>query len=114
MRGKLPLGIAQIGKSFRNEIAPRQSLLRLREFYQAEVEIFCNPLKLNDLSFRRGKNILLRISSDGNSVEEITAGESLTREIIPNKVVAYYLAILNEFYSKTGIDMKNPISSTRR
>ena len=107
MRGKLPLGIAQIGKSFRNEIAPRQSLLRLREFYQAEVEIFCNPLKLNDLSrFEEVKGILLRISSDGNSVEEITAGESLTREIIPNKVVAYYLAILNEFYSKTGIDMK--------
>ena len=107
MRGKLPLGIAQIGKSFRNEIAPRQSLLRLREFYQAEVEIFCNPLKLNDLSrFEEVKGILLRISSDGNSVEEITAGESLTREIIPNRVVAYYLAILNEFYSKTGIDMK--------
>jgi glycyl-tRNA synthetase len=49
---------------------------------------------------------LLRISSDGNSVEEITAGECLTREIIPNKVVAYYLAILNDFYSKTGIDMQ--------
>src|SRR3972149_2203815 len=43
MRGKLPLGIAQIGKGFRNEIPPRQSLLRLREFYQAEIEIFCNP-----------------------------------------------------------------------
>jgi len=37
MRGKLPLGIGQVGKSFRNEIAPRQSLLRLREFYQAEM-----------------------------------------------------------------------------
>ncbi len=49
MRGKLPLGVAQIGKSFRNEIAPRQSLLRLREFYQAEIEVFCNPAKLNDL-----------------------------------------------------------------
>ena len=32
MRGKLPFGIAQVGKSFRNEISPRQSLLRLREF----------------------------------------------------------------------------------
>jgi len=40
MRGKLPMGIAQVGKSFRNEIAPRQSLLRLREFYQAEIEVF--------------------------------------------------------------------------
>ena len=49
MRGKLPIGIAQIGKSFRNEISPRQSLLRLREFYQAEIEIFCNPNKLDAL-----------------------------------------------------------------
>jgi len=48
MRGKLPFGISQVGKSFRNEISPRQSLLRLREFYQAEIEIFCNPNKLND------------------------------------------------------------------
>jgi glycyl-tRNA synthetase len=49
MRGRLPLGIAQVGKSFRNEIAPRQSLLRLREFYQAEIEVFCNPSKLDDV-----------------------------------------------------------------
>ena len=49
-RGKLPLGIAQIGKSFRNEISPSQGLLRLREFYQAEIEIFCNPAKLDDLN----------------------------------------------------------------
>ena len=52
MRGRLPIAVAQIGKSFRNEIAPRQSLLRLREFYQAEVEVFCNPQKLD-----RGTNV---------------------------------------------------------
>ncbi|MFQ6135220.1 MAG: glycine--tRNA ligase, partial [Nitrososphaerales archaeon] len=34
MRGKLPFSVAQAGKSFRNEISPRQSLMRLREFYQ--------------------------------------------------------------------------------
>jgi len=41
MRGKLPFSVAQIGKSFRNEISPRQSLLRLREFYQAEISNTC-------------------------------------------------------------------------
>jgi glycyl-tRNA synthetase len=107
MRGKLPLGIAQLGKSFRNEIAPRQSLLRLREFYQAEVEIFCNPAKLDDLPrFDEVNNIILRISPDGTSVEEVTASESLSRGLLPNKLVAYYLSILADFYSKTGIDMK--------
>jgi glycyl-tRNA synthetase len=107
MRGKLPLGIAQLGKSFRNEIAPRQSLLRLREFYQAEVEIFCNPSKLDSLPFfDELSNTTLRISTDGHSVEEVTTNEGLKGGLLPNKLVAYYLSILADFYSKTGIDMK--------
>ncbi|GAH94284.1 unnamed protein product, partial [marine sediment metagenome] len=39
-RMKLPFGIAQIGKAFRNEIAPRDFLFRTREFEQMEVEYF--------------------------------------------------------------------------
>ncbi|HYY67354.1 MAG TPA: glycine--tRNA ligase [Nitrososphaeraceae archaeon] len=107
MRGKLPIGIAQLGKSFRNEIAPRQSLLRLREFYQAEVEIFCNPAKLDDISnFDEVSNTPLRISLEGTSVEEVTAKESVKRGLLPNKLVAYYLSVLADFYDKTGIDMQ--------
>ena len=106
MRGKLPMGIAQIGKSFRNEIAPRQGLLRLREFYQAEIEVFCNPQKLNDLpKFEEIKNTILRLY-DGTSSIELTADEGIRKGLLPNKLVAYYLALLNEFYAKTGIDMK--------
>ena len=41
--GKLPFAAAQIGQSYRNEIAPRAGLLRVREFTQAEIEHFCNP-----------------------------------------------------------------------
>ncbi len=41
-RAKLPFGIAQIGKSFRNEITPKQFLFRLREFEQMELEWFCS------------------------------------------------------------------------
>ncbi|OYV25842.1 MAG: glycine--tRNA ligase, partial [Parcubacteria group bacterium 20-58-5] len=40
---KLPFGIAQIGKAFRNEIAPRDFIFRLRELSQMEVEYFVNP-----------------------------------------------------------------------
>jgi len=40
---KLPFGIAQIGKSFRNEITPRNFIFRVREFEQAELEYFVNP-----------------------------------------------------------------------
>jgi glycyl-tRNA synthetase len=42
-RVKLPFGIAQIGKSFRNEIAPRNFTFRSREFEQMEIEFFCHP-----------------------------------------------------------------------
>jgi len=106
MRGKLPLGIAQIGKSFRNEISPRQSLLRLREFYQAEIEVFCNPKKLNDLEkFTEIQNTIIRVQIK-DELKSITCQEAVDTGIIPNKFVAYYLGLLSEFYEKTGMDME--------
>ena len=50
-RVKLPFGIAQMGKSFRNEINPRNFTFRSREFEQMEIEYFCHPndgLRLTD------------------------------------------------------------------
>jgi len=105
MRGKLPLGIAQVGKSFRNEIAPRQSLLRLREFYQAEIEVFCNPKKLDEMDrFSEIQNTIIRIQTDAEPVS-MTCREAVESKVIPNKFVAYYLGLLTEFYEKTGIDV---------
>ena len=106
MRGRLPLGVAQIGKSFRNEIAPRQSLLRLREFYQAEIEVFCNPARLDDVPrFDEVKDTVLRIQ-DGSALVEVTADQSIQRGLVPNKLIAYYLSLLVQFYEKTGIDVR--------
>ena len=105
MRGKLPMGIAQIGKSFRNEIAPRQSLLRLREFYQAEIEIFCNPKKLNEFEkFIEVQDTEIRVQID-DKPKKMSCKEAVESGTIPNKFVAYYLGILIEFYDKTGIDI---------
>ena len=106
MRGRLPLAVAQVGKSFRNEIAPRQSLLRLREFYQAEIEVFCNPNRLDDLpKFEQVKDTPLLLSIK-NSTHSVSANEALQQGYFPNKLVAYYLSLLSLFYSKTGIDME--------
>jgi len=106
MRGRLPLAVAQVGKSFRNEIAPRQSLLRLREFYQAEIEVFCNPNRLNDLSkFEQVKDTSLKLFIK-NSYHTICAEDAVREGYLPNKLVAYYLSLLTLFYSKTGIDME--------
>ncbi|MDH4117966.1 MAG: glycine--tRNA ligase [Acidimicrobiia bacterium] len=46
-RLKLPFGIAQVGKSFRNEITPGQFVFRTREFEQMEMEFFCHPSESN-------------------------------------------------------------------
>ena len=52
--GKLPLAMGQVGRSFRNEISPRQGVVRLREFNQIELEYFFDP---NDQSFPRFKEM---------------------------------------------------------
>ena len=43
MRVKIPFGIAQVGKAFRNEVTPRNYIFRSREFEQMEIEWFCHP-----------------------------------------------------------------------
>lgn len=113
MRGKLPMGVAQVGKSFRNEIAPRQSLLRLREFYQAEIEIFCNPAKLDEIDgFEEMSNTIIRVQADDvdkdgvqQTATHMTCMEAIESGVVPNKFIAYYLGMLTEFYQKAGIDM---------
>ncbi len=57
-RVKIPFGIAQIGKSFRNEITPRQFLFRMREFEQMEIEWFCKPQDAKEMfEFWRKKRL---------------------------------------------------------
>ncbi|MEM9064834.1 MAG: glycine--tRNA ligase [Planctomycetota bacterium] len=48
MRVKVPFGIAQTGKAFRNEVTPRNFTFRSREFEQMEIEFFCHPEKAQD------------------------------------------------------------------
>lgn len=56
MRAKLPFGIAQIGKAFRNELTTGQYLFRTREFEQMDIEFYCNPKKA-DKWYREWKEI---------------------------------------------------------
>jgi len=108
MRLKLPVGIAQLGKSFRNEIAPRQSLIRLREFTQAEIEIFFNPAKAHSYQpFTEVKEWALPFTDGGENIQEIACGEAVKKGLIVNEFIAYYLAKLHQFYIKTGLQNEN-------
>jgi len=109
MRVKLPIGIAQVGRSFRNEISPRQGLVRLRELIQAEVEVFFNPEKVekfekfDEIAYKKLNFLLL-----GSDKEEtLTAREAVDKRIVQNKLVAYYLVLLAEFYENLGISPEN-------
>ena len=55
-RGKLPFGIGQIGKAFRNEITPGNFIFRMREFEQMEYEFFCPP-ESADLWFKKWREV---------------------------------------------------------
>ncbi|MBI4258004.1 MAG: glycine--tRNA ligase [Thaumarchaeota archaeon] len=107
MRLKLPIGIAQFGKSFRNEIAPRQGVMRLREFYQAEIEVFFNPEKANNLDkYEELRDQTINLDLDGTLLQGVKCSEAFESKHVPNKLVAYYLALLHQFYDKAGLDMK--------
>lgn len=104
MRMKLPEGVAQIGKSFRNEIAPRQAFIRLRELTQAEAEIFFNPAASFDHSkLEQLKDVKMNIlsQSDGEIFRTVGALESVT-EFGGKEIIAYYFALLQRFYENCG------------
>ncbi len=70
-RKKVPFGVAQIGKSFRNEITPGNFIFRIREFEQMELEFFCKPgTDLEWFDFWRSycRDWLLNLGIDENSL----------------------------------------------
>jgi glycyl-tRNA synthetase len=75
---KLPFGIAQIGKAFRNEIAPRDFIFRAREFEQMEIEYFTKEKDWETLfEYWRGEvwNWLREIGLEAESVKELEVPE---------------------------------------
>ncbi|MEM7823933.1 MAG: glycine--tRNA ligase [Candidatus Aenigmatarchaeota archaeon] len=110
-RAKLPLKIAQIGKSFRNEISPRQVFIRMREFWMAELQIFFNPANTEWPAYKSIKDFKVRIlpANLRDTVEEpldITVDSAIAEGYIPNKLIGYYLAKVQQFYEALGFDRK--------
>ena len=108
MRMKLPKGIAQVGKSFRNEITPRQALIRLRELMQAEVEVFFNPdAKFDPAKFEKIKSVEMNVLSQPYTDSQTeTAKRYTAAESVPvfggKEIIAYYFSLLQEFYEACG------------
>jgi glycyl-tRNA synthetase len=107
-RSNLPFGVAQQGNSYRNEISPRQWLIRLREFAQMEIEYFFNPDKIsvsNEDLLQIEIPILTRDeqAKKNPKIEEMTAKNSVNKKIIPNDLMAYFIAKEFLWYQSLGI-----------
>lgn len=106
-RDHLPFGATQIGKAYRNEISPRQGVIRLREFTQAEAEIFIDPRDKTHPGFKDVADILLNLYSQEGQVtgemKKMTLGEAVKNGIIAHEFLAYCLARTYQFLVRVGV-----------
>ncbi|MCH7902740.1 glycine--tRNA ligase, partial [archaeon] len=105
-RMKLPFGIAQIGKSFRNEIAPRDFLFRSREFEQMEIEYFIRPGQKCPYSIPNVSVLIFSEDLQKKNKEPIKMKiiEALKKEIIKKDWHAYWLATELKWFFDLGAD----------
>jgi len=108
-RAKLPFGVAQVGSSFRNEISPRQFIIRLRAFNQMEIEFFVNPKEIDKHPrFKEIEDVKIRIltreaQKESGREKTLTAKEAVEEGILSNQYLAYYLAKETQFYQSIGL-----------
>ena len=100
-RERLPFGALQTGKGYRNEISPRQGMIRLREFNMAELEYFIDPEinPIHDFSLW-DQNITL-VADDGEVV--MTLGSAVEKGVIRHSTVGYFMGWTMDFLLKVGI-----------
>ena len=111
-RKKLPFGIAQTGKAFRNEISPRDFLFRSREFEQFEIEFFVHPKKINDCPYiKEMESMKIQILTSENQDKDEGHAEMTIKQIIDKKIAsswhAYWLAEYYKFFLDMGIKKEN-------
>lgn len=109
LRKKLPLGLAVVGRAYRNEISPRQLLSRMREFTQAELQIFFDPSGIDDhekwSEVAKYKLVLFPIAN--KKLTEITCDDAVKKLKMP-KFYVYHLAKAQQFYlERLGIPKEN-------
>jgi glycyl-tRNA synthetase len=107
--GKLPFAAAQIGQAYRNEIAPRSGLLRVREFCQAEIEHFVDPENKNHSKFSQVKDLVIPLFDrhgqleSGKMTMDWTMGKAVAEGMIDNETLAYFMSRTYLFLRRAGI-----------
>ncbi len=102
LREQIPFGLAVIGKAFRNEISPRQGFFRLREFTQAELQIFFDKDNIDKAEkWDEVKDYKLRLylvkDRKTKKIEEVKCEEANKKLKLP-KFYLYHAAKIQQFY----------------
>jgi len=105
-RTKLPFAVFQIGKAYRNEISPRQSVLRTREFTQAEAQIFILKEQENKYDkFKEIENETLPLQShNDNSPNKTRLKEAIAKKIIKKQAYAYCIYVAYSIAKSLGFE----------
>ena len=113
-RNQLPFGVAQVGKAYRNEISPRKSLVRVREFTQAELEHFIDPetdepplARVADveLPLYAAETQLARGEDGTGDAVGMTVREAVDEGVVESEWIAFYLGVAKGWYERVGVDM---------
>lgn len=113
-RQKVPFGIAQVGRAFRNEITPGHFIFRLREFEQMEIEYFVHPKQANEAfemwldEYKRWNTEVLRLNPSNVAYVEIPDGERAhysSRSIDPEYKFPFGQKELGGLANRTDYDL---------
>jgi glycyl-tRNA synthetase len=108
-RGRLPFGVVQIGHALRNEISPRQALIRLREFTIMDMEFFFDPEATECPPLGEVENETLRLITAENKVQgvkepiTVSVKEALREAYIKAEWQAYFMALSERFLMALGV-----------
>ena len=109
-REKLPSKVFQIGKAYRNEISPRQGVLRLREFTQGEAQTFILPEQEYDFAeFKRIENEKLPLlpykiqMEDKEEIQNVTLREAIDLGYLEKEAYAWHIWVAYKIYELLNI-----------
>ncbi|MGV8169483.1 MAG: glycine--tRNA ligase [Candidatus Nanoarchaeia archaeon] len=110
-RLKLPFGIAQMGKAFRNEISPRNFLFRCREFEQMEIEYFIHPQQRSCPYLFEYNDFEILVYSEKMQKENIESKKMKIKDIVKeglmNEWHAYFAALYLTWFNSLGAKLDN-------
>lgn len=103
-REKLPFGAIQVGKGYRNEISPRQGMIRLREFNMAELEYFVDPEMPIDHDFSNWSNVNFTMIGEHEGEVTTSIVNAIETGMVRHPTVGFFIAKTYDFLTNVGID----------